>query len=343
MRSVAHLLCLATLIFEIWLLPANAAICGINSNFVDIRVDLIGACTPANPSATINGEGLLTRLKNPETRTRVEAHLHAMREAGSSGLRAIVWFGEARGVLPSNLFSSTDADAAAEAVQTYFGLASDAGFKSLVLSFSPQALSNPGCREHEWGDCFDPATITRSATFVATVAQRVQRKFPWVLIDLQNEGCTTATQGSVLLRNNAIYQDAVAAAVAAALPRDAAVTLSSILARGPACVEAALAVLERYGLAHGDVDVHVGDLQAAALLPKVVELARQRGRQVLIGEIHLADAVGLHQAVQQVLKGEAGAGISGVFFWPDSGSGNQCAVTIRPPYQPPRGFSCAAP
>ncbi len=320
-------------------------LCGMNHSFADVDLSALPRCGPGREAATIQAQALLPRWEEPGMREHVRAQLAQMHGGGMRALRVMLWFGEWPGDrTPRETFHPVhDAARAARAAAEFLADARDAGFTELVLAFGPLALSTFACRRTEWADCFDPATAPRSAAFTATVAAAAVRAVPGTVIDLANEGCTVPGMPQGLRGAAAQYGHAVAAALAAALPPGAPVTMSVILQRGLGCVRDALDLLAAHGLRTGPVDVHVYNVQAAALIPAAARMALAEGRQLLIGEVGLGGPPELHAAVADAIAASPPGSVRAVMFWPVGNLDARCHATMAPPWRLPAGPLCPAP
>jgi hypothetical protein len=324
--------------------PARAApACGMNHSFVAIDLDALPRCSATDEAATIAGQGFLPRWSEPGMRERVRAQLAQMHADGMRALRVLVFFGEWPDATPADIFHpARDAERAAHATAEFLRDAADAGFSELVLAFGPLALSTPGCRRVEWADCFDLGTLPNSAAFSATVAVAAARAVPAVVIDLVNEGCTAPGMPARLRAAAARYGDAVAAALAAALPPGTEVTMSAILQLGLPCVRNTLALLNAHGLRGGPVDVHVYDVATAALIPAAAAMAAADGRRLIIGEVGLGGPSALHEAVAAAIAASPPDSVRAVMFWPVGNMDARCHATMAPPWRLPSGPLCPA-
>ncbi len=313
--------------------------CGINYSFVDADLSALDRCVAGDAAATVFDEAILGRWTEPNVARKVRADLRAMAAAGFRSVRVMVFFGTSTDPLPPAAFGYADAAKASAAVAGFLRAARSAGFEEAYVVFGPLAFATPGCRRVEFGDCFDPRSVSKSAAFTAEVAAAAVAAFPPTVIDFHNEGCVVSGLPRLLARNMRAYNEAVAAALADRLPEGSAVTLSIEPSRGIGCVRYAVDLLDRYGFP-GPVDFHVYDESVVGQIPEAARIAAASGRELVIGEMWMSGRDPLHAAVADRIRALPPGTVDDVMFWPSDGAYPGCHVSLRPPYAPPRTGVC---
>jgi len=139
----------------------------------------------AFPHCSLEGTGILRTLGRPGPSEIVSSQLRAMRRAGVTSIRLLIWFtanpsGQSWGVVGS-------AGGSAGGFRTNLGRFAHevraAGFGRLTIAFGPRGANSP------FQDDFDPALIDQDWQFIKAVRAIVTRDGPpSTRFDLLNEG-----------------------------------------------------------------------------------------------------------------------------------------------------------
>src|SRR6266481_1531184 len=179
---------------------------GINYDVVATDSNLIANCK-TDPNATVHQKFVVPRYSSPLMQKAARQDLASMRKSGFESVRSIVQLFP--GAHPSGdlVNSGKVDDSVLAAIGDYVRDVRDAGFKELILAFGTQGTAIPACRKTEWGDCFDPASITASVDAEANIiSSALSAKGGLLLrVDLLNEACVSSAVPPIANSNFTLF------------------------------------------------------------------------------------------------------------------------------------------
>jgi hypothetical protein len=290
------------------------------------------------------GSWILPAYAEPDVRRVVTSQLRAMRRAGFTTLRIIVFYGHSADP-DSSAFTSTDGTMAAadrRKLANFVGDISAAGFRSLEIAPDFGAENWVYCRHRRWGDCFDAARTGENWRFIAQSAETAFAAggSMSIRVDIGNEEAPDPRMPASALAHAKTYLQTIAARF------EARFGSRWLVSAARSAASPATETGDRLGLL-------VADLAAVHLVPTYLELhdysgdgndmkmsldamqalAQRIGAQIVLGEL------GYHNAVQaSAIAGwiarNPSSRLVDLMQWPEYDPSKICAIDPVPPYTP---------
>jgi len=323
-----------------------AAHVGIGINYIWWKLAPVShARCVADDAARNEGEWFLPVYDRPQVRAAVRAQLRAMRSAGFTTLRVLVFFYRTTDASSTDSFTSTDgsiAPADRAKLHDFVADVASARFARLEIVPSFQAENWLYCRNKVWGDCFDAARTAENWRFVQTVARIAfaAAGATRLRFDLANEGAPDPSMTPATLAKAKAYLDYVATRFAREFGGGWTISAARSDAAPPGETESRLTLL-------------LADLAAAGLTPKVLELhtyapaasdvtlsldeagavAGRIGAALVLGELRY-HSVAQADAIGEWLRANPRARVADLIQWPEYDPSSVCELDPVPPYTP---------
>jgi hypothetical protein len=328
---------LAAILLELGIFSAAHAgnvIYGINFDVISTDTQLIPNCA-TDPNATVHGQAFMARYTKLSVRDAVRAELKTLRASGFRVVRSIVQLfpGDHPSGDLTNIYKLDDG--VLEAAANYVRDVRDAGFDSLIIAFDTQGSASPGCRNKEWGDCFDLATVSSSVD----AEERVMRAAHSVSgisvrVDLLNEACISKVIPPLLSANFVVFIRAASKMHAATFP-DIPVTVSCQIERSADGLAATMRLMAESGDRMSFIDVHAypGTTRIEAdTLSRAAQSIGAAKLPFIFGETSYADP-GYQRSIVSAYQEAFHGTPQQVIFWPVHSLSNHCHFDVAQPYQ----------
>ncbi|WP_422002580.1 hypothetical protein [Reyranella sp.] len=304
---------------------------GMSYSYLNVDPKKVAECRTRSRGATMKAGAFLPRYDQPGVRERVRKDLADMRRSGFQEIRTLVWFGRIREG-DGDWFDVADPGRAARLIRQYQNDVAAAGFTGSLLGFSPQGTSSPICRRGEWGECFDPLSITASGDFVLAVRDALGATPPVPLrLDLGPEYCPP-DKPLLVHKTLQTYVAAIVGRYTRAYPNDRT-SISCSIRRF--VVTGAQAETDRLYAGKGPSFylIHAyarTDFDTPKEIRRVLAERPNKDIPFVIGENSYDNREHLQQLLQAF--SDAQVPLQAVFFWPLHDAMTTCHMDTAPPY-----------
>ncbi|HEY5426206.1 MAG TPA: hypothetical protein VIJ77_06625 [Candidatus Tumulicola sp.] len=345
MRSLVRWV-LPVLVFFALVGPAAAARgveIGINYNWWKFGLTSLHECRVEKQPRSA-GSWILPAYQRPAVRATVREQLRAMRGAGFTAMRIIVFYGHSSEADASAFTSMTGnvSSGDTDKLRAFVGDIAAAGFRSLEVVPDFGAENWLYCRHRRWGDCFDTARTDENWRFIAQITQTAMAAAGAVpvRVDIANEAAPDPRMPARTLAHAKTYLQTIAGRF------DARFGPRWVISAARSAASPATETQDR-------IDLLVADLAAAHITPTYLELhdysldgndmkmsldtmqaiAERIGAHVILGELAYHSAVQA-SAISGWIERHPASRIVELAQWPEYDPTRVCAVDPTPPYTP---------
>ena len=339
-----RLLFLAALVLLIGSAPAAARVgIGINYDWYATYRISMRECRPEGEPLT-QGKWFLQQYDDARIRATVQEQLAAMRQAGFTTLRTLVFHDHATDPEVDSFVSLDGSITPADRAKLHDFVAdvARAGFTTLELVPSFVSQNWLYCNEHVWGDCFDPRTTDENWRFTAVVAQTaIDAAGPMTLrFDIGSELAPDPHMPAATLRKAKTYLQTMARRFQARFGStwliSAARSDGSTASETAARTELLLDDLAQAGLRPRYLELHTylpdgNDLKQS--LDTLQRIAQRIDAYVILGELRYHSDVQAATIATWLAK-HPQSRVVDVMQWPEYDPSHICAIDPSPPYTP---------
>lgn len=324
---------------------ARAAAPGIGINYDWWKlVPVPHAQCKADGSPAADGRWILPAYGDPRVRETVRAQLRAMRAAGFTTLRSLVFFYHSDEPAEDS-FASTDgriAPADRAKLAAYTKDVAAAGFTRFEVVPAFQAENELYCRNRTWGDCFDAKRTDENWRFISGVASTVREAAGGmhVRFDLANEGAPDPSMPAATRAAAARYLQTIAGRFEAAYGSEWLISVArsdaSTDVEAQNRLETLLADLAAVRLHPHYLELHLYSTDGNDLtmtLDRAQAVAEKSGASIVLGELRYQNAVQAG-AIASWLRKHPDSRIVDLIPWPEYDPTLPCAPMPEPPYAP---------
>jgi hypothetical protein len=291
------------------------------------------------------GSWILPQYQDAHIRAVVKTQLAAMHHAGFTSLRIMDFYYHTTDAHADDSFTSTDGSITAGDRRKLGDFVHDiasAGFTSLEVVPSFQAENWLYCRNHTWGDCFEPQRTSENWRFIEETARTVlaAKGSMTVRFDLGNEAAPDPSMAQQTLANARAYLQTIAGRFQAefgnvwgmSAARSDASTANETTARQALLLDD----LAQAGLHPKFLELHLytpdgNDITES--LDRMQALAERIDARVILGELRYhSDAQAA--AIGGWIAAHPSSRIVDLIQWPEYDPSQICAIDPQPPYTP---------
>ena len=322
-----------TVIALTWSSRSLAIEYGINYDVVDANTARTSDCK-SDPNAAVHQKFVLARYINAPMRAAAQEQLKALRRSGFTSVRSIAEIFPCPHPTGDLINTKKIDDTVTSSIHHYVQDVKDAGFAELILAFGTQGTANPACRKKEWGDCFDPATVSASVAAEEALIRAAHSVNGISLrLDLLNEACISKSVPQLVNDN---FTQLIGAAVKMHAANFATIpaTVSCQLER----TGDGLAALSRLFIQDGDkigfFDIHAypaAQRKEPAILQEAARSLTGQTAPVIIGETTYADP-DYRSWIAQSYRTAFHRDPPQIIFWPLHATGSGCSFDVALPY-----------
>jgi hypothetical protein len=290
------------------------------------------------------GAWVVPNYQDANVRAVARRQLRAMHDAGFSTLRTVLIYDRSSDPDPT-AFTSLDGSvspADRDKLQSFVRDVSAAGFTTLEVVSSFDSENWIFCRDHAWGDCFNPARTTDNWRFISQTAQAaISAAGPLSLrFDLGNEQAPDPHMPTRTLARAKTYLQTIARRFQEAYGD------GWLFSMARSDDSTAAETRER-------LDLLVADLAEAGLKPKYLELhsysndgndmvqsldaaqaiAERIDARIVLGELRY-HSTAQASAIAGWLRKNPQSRVADLILWPESDPSQACAILPALPYTP---------
>jgi hypothetical protein len=317
---------------------------GINYDWWRFSLTNLRECREQQQPRSV-GSWILPQYQDAHVRAMVKAQLAAMHRAGFTSLRIMDFYYHTTDAHADDSFTSTDGSITASDRRKLGDFVRDiasAGFTSLEVVPSFQAENWLYCRNHTWGDCFEPRRTSENWRFIEQTARTVlaAKGSMTVRFDLGNEAAPDPSMALKTLANARVYLQTIAGRFQAEFGSiwaiSAARSDASTAVETSARQELLLNDLAQAGLRPKFLELHLYTADGndiADSLNRMETLAERIDAQVVLGELRYhSDAQAA--AIGGWIAAHPASRIVDLIQWPEYDPSQICAIDPQPPYTP---------
>lgn len=315
---------------------------GVNYNWYAFHLESLHDCRTNAESRSV-GAWILPHYGDPAVRTTVQRQLAAMRAAGFTTLRTLVFHDHSTD-LEDDSFTSLDGSltpADARKLHDYVSDVAHAGFRSLELGPTFLEENSLYCKHSAWGDCFDVKRTDENWRFISSVAATAIGAAGAMALrfDLGNEQAPDPRMPAATLLNAKTYLGTIASRFQTAFgPKWLISTARSDASNATETADRLnllVADLDASGVKPPYLELHTysadgNDLKQS--LDDALRIAQSIDAKLILGELPYHSAVQA-KTVATWIAHHPDSRLADVLQWPEDPS-QVCALDPVPPYTP---------